>query len=41
MSRGTMELLDEVHANVVGAVWRDLNIHARSGYADAEVCHLR
>jgi succinoglycan biosynthesis transport protein ExoP len=37
------ELLEEAHANVVGAALTqvDVNVHVRSGYADAEVYHLR
>jgi polysaccharide biosynthesis transport protein len=38
-----LELLEEAHANVVGAALTqvDINIHLRSGYADAEVYHPR
>ena len=38
-----LELLEEAHANVVGAVLTqvDVNVHVRSGYADAEVYHPR
>jgi capsular exopolysaccharide synthesis family protein len=38
-----LELLEEAHANVVGAALTqvDLAAHARSGYADAEVYHPR
>jgi polysaccharide biosynthesis transport protein len=38
-----LELLEEAHANVVGATLTqvDVNIHTRSGYADAEVYHPR
>jgi capsular exopolysaccharide synthesis family protein len=36
-------LLEEAHANVVGAALTqvDVNVHVRSGYADAEVYHPR
>ena len=36
-----LELLEEAHANVVGAALTqvDVNVHVRSGYADAEVYH--
>lgn len=38
-----LELLEEAHANVVGVVLTqvDVNVHVRSGYADAEVYHPR
>jgi capsular exopolysaccharide synthesis family protein len=38
-----LELLEEAHANVVGAALTqvDVNVHVRSGYADAEVYHPR
>jgi polysaccharide biosynthesis transport protein len=38
-----LELLEEAHANVVGAALTqvDINVHLRSGYADAEVYHPR
>jgi succinoglycan biosynthesis transport protein ExoP len=38
-----LELLEEAHANVVGAALTrvDVNVHLRSGYADAEVYHPR
>jgi capsular exopolysaccharide synthesis family protein len=38
-----LELLEEAHANVVGATLTqvDVNVHVRSGYADAEVYHPR
>jgi polysaccharide biosynthesis transport protein len=38
-----LELLEEAHANVVGAALTqvDVNSHVRSGYADAEVYHPR
>jgi polysaccharide biosynthesis transport protein len=38
-----LELLEEAHANVVGAALTrvDANVHVRSGYADAEVYHPR
>ncbi len=37
------EMLEEAHANVVGAALTqvDVNVHVRSGYADAEVYHPR
>jgi Mrp family chromosome partitioning ATPase len=39
----TLEMLEEAHANVVGAVLThvDVKVHVRSGYADAEVYHPR
>ena len=39
----TLEMLEEAHANVVGAALThvDANIHVHSGYADAEVYHPR
>lgn len=39
----TLEMLEEAHANVVGAALThvDANVHVRSGYADAEVYHPR
>jgi capsular exopolysaccharide synthesis family protein len=39
----TLEMLEEAHANVVGAVLThvDVNVHVRSGFADAEVYHPR
>jgi polysaccharide biosynthesis transport protein len=38
-----LKLLEEAHANVVGAALTqvDANVHVRSGYADAEVYHPR
>jgi len=38
-----LELLEEAHANIVGAVLTqvDAQVHARSGYADAEVYQPR
>ncbi len=38
-----IELLDQAHANVVGAALTqvDMRVHVRSGYADAEVYHPR
>ncbi|MGC1411982.1 MAG: AAA family ATPase [Acetobacteraceae bacterium] len=38
-----LELLEEAHANVVGAALTqvDISVHRRSGYADAEVYHPR
>jgi polysaccharide biosynthesis transport protein len=38
-----LELLEEAHANVVGVALTqvDVNVHVRSGYADAEVYHPR
>jgi succinoglycan biosynthesis transport protein ExoP len=38
-----LELLEEAHANVVGAALTqvDVKVHAHSGYADAEVYHPR
>ncbi len=38
-----LELLEEAHANVVGTVLTqvDVNVHVRSGYADADVYHPR
>lgn len=38
-----LELLEEAHANVVGVALTqvDVNVHLRSGYADAEVYHPR
>ena len=38
-----LELLEEAHANVVGAALTqvDIGVHRRSGYADAEVYHPR
>jgi polysaccharide biosynthesis transport protein len=38
-----LELLEEAHAHVVGAALTqvDVNVHVRSGYADAEVYHPR
>ena len=37
------ELLEEAHANVVGAILTlvEARVHLRSGYADAEVYHPR
>ena len=37
------ELLEEAHANVVGAILTqvEVRVHVRSGYADAEVYHPR
>ena len=39
----TLEMLEEAHANVVGAALThvDVNVHVRSGFADAEVYHPR
>lgn len=38
-----LELLEEAHANVVGVALTqvDMNVHVRSGYADAQVYHPR
>ncbi len=38
-----LQLLEEAHANVVGAALTqvDIGVHLRSGYADAEVYHPR
>ena len=38
-----LERLEQAHANVVGAALTqvDVNVHLRSGYADAEVYHPR
>jgi capsular exopolysaccharide synthesis family protein len=38
-----LELLEEAHANIVGAALTqvDVNVHVRSGYADSEVYHPR
>jgi polysaccharide biosynthesis transport protein len=38
-----LELLEEAHANVVGVALTqvDVNVHVRSGYADAEMYHPR
>ena len=38
-----LELLEEAHANIVGAALTqvDVNVHVRSGYADLEVYHPR
>jgi capsular exopolysaccharide synthesis family protein len=43
VARHALELLEEAHANVVGAALTqvDVNVHVRSGYADAEAYHPR
>ena len=43
VARHALSLLEEAHANVVGAVLTqvDMGVHVRSGYADAQVYHPR